>query len=79
MVRRDDALAKLLKVRAGDDPAKLRLSDQKALEGRGILNLEIGQHPQFFQRGLGEVLRLVDNQQGAAASAMGVVKKLPAG
>ena len=52
MIGRDHALAQLLEIRTGDDPAELRLADEEALKRRSIADLDVGQHSQLFQRAL---------------------------
>src|SRR5438067_7052530 len=62
MIRRDHALPQLLEILAGDNPAELGLTNQEALEGCCIVNLEVRQHSQLFERGFGQVLGFVHNQ-----------------
>src|SRR6266496_1257051 len=59
------SLAQLLGVATGEDVAELRLSQKKGLQRRTVSNRQICQHAQLFQSREGQVLRLVDNQQGA--------------
>ncbi len=59
-----DALAKLLHPWLADQGAKRVLTDQEHLqEGTGDL-LQIRDHPQLFDRVIGQVLRLVDDDEG---------------
>ena len=46
--------------------AELRLAQQEGLQQRMVAQLEIGQHPQFFECTDLEVLGLVDDQKAAA-------------
>jgi len=45
------------------------LAEQQRLQQRMRTELEVRQHAQLFERGDGKVLRLVDDQQAAAAGA----------
>ena len=56
-------LAQLFEPCAAKDRAKLRLTEQKALQRHGPIGDDVGQHPKFFERLEGQVLGLVDNQQ----------------
>ena len=62
MIGRDHALAKLLHRRALHHGPKLGLADQKALQQRLIAELEVGEHPQLFDRSRREILSLVDDE-----------------
>jgi len=75
MIGCDHALAQLLEAPAGNHPPKLGLADQKALEWRCIVDLEVRQHPELFERGLGKILGFVHNQQCASALLMGLVEE----
>src|SRR5258706_13431459 len=71
----DDALAQLLEIRIGYDPAKLGLPDKEALKRGGILDLEIRKHSQFFEGAFRQVLRLVHDQERAAPLSVGRIKE----
>ena len=63
-------LAKLLEPRTAEHSAELWLSEQKTLQRHRLVDHDIGQHPQLFERFEGQVLRLVDDQQHAPAVAL---------
>ncbi len=67
VIRRNDALAKLLHILSVHHRAQLRLADQKALQQCLVFQLKIGQHAQFLDRLRREILRFVDDKQGALA------------
>ena len=70
MVCGDDALAELLElVRMRKQLLELGLAEQQRLQQRVRTELEVRQHPQFFERADRQVLRLVDDQQRPAAIA----------
>ncbi len=70
MVGGGHPLAQLLEPRAAEDRAELRLPEQKALQRHCLVDDDVGQHAQFFERFERQVLRLVDDQQRALAGAM---------
>src|SRR5215831_10403385 len=63
VVGRNDALPKLLHLRALHHRAKLWLADEEALQKRLVLELKVGKHPQFFDRFGSQVLRFIDDEQ----------------
>ena len=67
----DDPLTQLLHLRACIISPEFGLADQETLQQRVILELEIRQHAQFLDRALGQVLCLVDDQQGPLARGSG--------
>ena len=70
MVRRNHALAQLLQFRGiTDQIAELRLAEQEYLQQGRRAKLEVGQHPQFFQRIDRKILRLIHHQKAAATAA----------
>src|ERR1700750_2057266 len=76
MVRGNDALPQLLEAAAGDHPPELRLADQKTLERGRVVDLEVRQHPEFFERGLRKILRLVHDQKCAPSLLVRVVEEI---
>ena len=54
----------------GELVAELGLAEQEDLDQRLAGDLEVGEHPQLFERRDRQVLRLVDDQQGALAGAI---------
>src|SRR5690606_31716793 len=70
MVRCNHTLTELLETLVPlDRGAELRLPQQQSLQQRMIAELEIRQHPQFFERFNLQVLRFIDDQQAAPAAA----------
>ena len=68
VMRRDHALAQLFQpVMLGERLLEFRLAEQKLLQQRVRAQLEVGHHPQLFERFETEVLRLVHDQQAATA------------
>ena len=66
----DHPLAQLLQpVAVHQRVAELRLAQKQRLEQGMRAQLEVGQHPQFFQCLDRKVLRLVDDQQAAPPGA----------
>src|ERR1700761_3736581 len=64
------ALAKLFEPRAAQNNAKLRLTQEKALQRHGLIDDDIGQHAQFLEGFNRQVLRLIDDQESAPAGAV---------
>src|SRR5256885_13724120 len=67
MIGGDDALTELLKIRAREHAAKLRLPYQEGLEGRDVFDLKIRQHAKLFKGAHRQILSFIDDQKGAAA------------
>ena len=70
MKRGDDALSQLFKVGFRQALPKLRLPDQKHLQQRLSIGLEVGQHAQLFERFVRQALDLVDDDQSHLALMM---------
>jgi len=70
MVRSDDPLTQLFQIgMMRNRPPKFGLAQQQALQQRVRTELEIGQHPQFFQRAQIKVLAFVHHQKAAPPGA----------
>ena len=52
------------------------LAEQEGLQQRFVVGLEVRQHAQFLDRARGQVLGLVDHQQGALALAVDLAQEL---
>ena len=76
VMRRDHALAQLFQpVVLGERLLEFGLAEQQLLQQRVRAKLEVGHHPQLFERFETEVLRLVHDQQAAAAIARFLVQE----
>ena len=76
MMRGDHALAQLFEfVRVREQLLEFGLAQQQRLQQRMRPELEVRQHPQFFERADRQVLRFVDDQQGAASVARFLVQE----
>ena len=60
----------------GELVAEFGLAEQDGLQQRPAADLEVGEHAQLLERGDRQVLRLVDDQQGALAGAQLLVEPL---
>lgn len=76
MQSRVGAAARIL---ASDHPSELGLADQKTLEWRCIVDLEVRQHPELFERSLGKILGLIHNQQRTSPLLMKFRRRMTAG
>src|SRR5260221_5995023 len=63
MVGGDDTLTQLVELLARQRLAKLRLTEEEALQRCAAGGLQARQHAQFLQRGNRQVLTFVDQQQ----------------
>src|SRR4029079_11729574 len=55
---------------------ELRLADQNGLQELILVYIHIREHAQAFERGLAEILRFVDDQQGAPPARALVVEEI---
>src|SRR3954469_15060423 len=69
MVGGGDALSELVERRIAQHLAELWLTEQKALQPGRRSDGDVGQHPKLLEGLEGEVLRLVDDEQGPSAGA----------
>lgn len=67
---RGDALRELGQVRARDQLAQLRLAHEDELQQLVLVRVDVGEHPQLFERLRRQVLRLVEDQRGASAGGV---------
>ncbi len=63
----NDALVNLLQGGGEDQLAQFRLAEQENLQQWPRADLDVGQQSQLFHGGNGQILRLIDDQQGAMA------------
>ena len=70
MIGRGHPLPQLFEPRAAEHGAELRLPEQEALQRHRLVDDDVGEHPELFERFEGQVLRLVDDQQHASAVAL---------
>ena len=70
MVADGDTLCELPEVRVADHVAQFGLADEHELHHLVLTGVDIGQHPQFFQAFLAEVLRFVENQDRSASGGV---------
>ena len=67
MIGRRDALGELRHLGPLDHCAQFGLADQDQLQQLVLVGVDVGQHPQLFKAVDGQVLRLVEDQNDAAA------------
>ena len=67
MIAGDDPLRELPKAMVLDHVAQLGLADEDELQKLVLVRVHVGEHPQFFERLEGQVLRFVYDQDDVAA------------
>ncbi len=65
-----DTLGELRECRRAQLVAQFTLPDQDNLQHQILARVEVGQHAQFLERRHGQVLRLVDDEQGVLAGSV---------